>query len=360
MDNKVADKISTPKKGPRRKAWRVLRTTLLVLFGIAVVFGIAYLVLFLVGKGQMQPKTGVVSAPVGEPDPAAQGNDGHTIKYNGGTYQLNEDIVTILCLGTDIKNETEDSGIIGENGQADAIFLQTLDVTTGKADIIAISRDAMVDVDVYSMGGRFIRSERKQICLAYAYGEDKKTSCDSVVRSVTRLLYGMPIEHYCVIDLVPLGLINDAVGGVTVKALEDIKLLNGPVQKGETITLKGEDAKTYVRTRNTSVLDSNMPRMMRQQQYLMAFAKRALSMTKKDPTTPVKLFNKFSKYVTTNLDVSKITYLTTRVLANNYDGEIDFRMVQGKVVQGEEYAEFIVDETALYELILDVFYNKVS
>jgi len=72
----------------------------------------------------------------------------------------------------------------------------------------------------------------------------------------------------------------------------------------------------------------------------------------------VKLFNKTSQYLTTNLDTSKITYLTTSVLTNNYNGDIDFRMVQGKVVQGAKYAEFIVDDIALYELILDVFYNK--
>ncbi len=356
IDNKTGQKMSTAHKKPKRKAWRIV---LLVLLAIAVALGATYLILFQIGKTQMQNKSGVISAPVDDSEPTEPGNDGRIIKYNGATYQLNEDIVTILCIGTDNRKETGNSGIIGENGQADAIFLQTLDVKTGKAIIIAISRDSMVDVDVFSMGGSFIRTDHKQICLAYAYGEDKKTSSDNVIKSVSRLMYGMPIEHYCVIDLEPIGLMNDAIGGVTVKALEDIKLSSGLVSKGESITLKGDDARIYVQRRGTS-LDSNMPRMQRQQQYLMAFAKRALSMTKKDPTTPVKLFNRFSKYVTTNLDASKITYLTTNVLANNYDGKIDFRLVQGKVVQGEKHAEFVVDQAALYELILDVFYNKIA
>lgn len=356
IDNKTDQKMPTPHKKPKRKVWRI---ALLVLLAIAVAMGATYLILFQIGKNQMQNNSGAISAPVDNSDPTEPGNDGRIIKHNGSTYQLNEDIVTILCIGTDNRSATEESGIIGENGQADAIFLQTLDTKTGKAVIIAISRDSMVDVDVYSMGGSFIRTDHKQICLAYAYGEDKKTSCDNVIKSVSRLLYGMPIKHYCAIDLEPIGLMNDAIGGVTVKALEDIKLSGGLVKKGESTTLKGNDARTYVQRRGTS-LDSNMPRMRRQQQYLMAFAKRALSMTKKDPTTPVKLFNKFSKYVTTNLDASKITYLTTNVLANNYDGELDFRLVQGKVVQGKKYAEFVVDQTALYELILDVFYNKIA
>ncbi len=360
IENKPDKKMSAPHHKPKRKAWLVLRGVLLVLFAIAIVLGAVYFILFQIGKGQMQSTGGVISAPVDDTNPTQEDNDGRIVKYNGATYELNENIVTILCIGSDNRKEIEDDGIYGENGQADAIFLQTIDIKTGKATIIAISRDSMADVDVYSMDGNFIRTDNKQICLAYAYGDGKKTSCENVVRSVSRLLYGMPIKHYCAIDLEPIGLMNDAVGGVTVQALEDIKLSSTSVKKGETITLKGDDARRYVQSRDQSALDSNMPRMKRQQQYLTAFAKKALSMTKKDVTTPVKLFNKFSKYVTTNLDASKITYLTTSVLNNNYDGEFDFRMVQGKVVQGKIYAEFVVDETALYELILDVFYNKIA
>ena len=34
----------------------------------------------------------------------------------------------------------------------------------------------------------------------------------------------MPIEHYLAMDLQPIGILNDAIGGVTVTALEDMKL----------------------------------------------------------------------------------------------------------------------------------------
>lgn len=352
--------LSVHQKKPKRKAWRVLRAVLFVLLGAAIIIGAGYFVLFQVGKEQMHNKTGILTTLANDAGETVKDDDGRTIKYKGATYLLNEDIVTILCMGTDKRELIEDYGVIGENGQADAIFLQTIDVKTGKAVIIGISRDSMVDVDVYSMDGNFIRTDNKQICLAYAYGDGKKTSCDNVIKSVSRLLYGMPVKYYCAMDMEPIGILNDAVGGATVTALEDINLPGGMVTKGETVTLKGDDARYYLQYRDTSAIDSNMQRMKRQQQYLTAFSKSALSMTKKDITTPVKLLNKVSKYVTTNLGTSMITYLTTSVLAHNYNGEIDFRMVQGKVVEGEKYAEFVTDETALYELILDVFYNKVA
>lgn len=350
--------LSPHHKNPKRKAWRILPVVLIVMLVIMIIMGAVYFILYQTGKGQMENKTGMLTTLANDTDETVEDNDGRTVMYKGETYRLNEDIVTILCIGSDNETTIEDPDTFGENGQADAIFLQTIDVKTGKAVVIGISRDSMADVDVYSENGIFIRTDNKQICLAFAYGDGKKTSCENVVKSVSRLMYGMPIEHYLAMDLKPISILNDAVGGVTVTALEDIKLSSGLVKKGETITLKGEDARRYVQSRNPALLDSNMLRMKRQQQYLTAFAKKALSMTKRDITTPVKLFNKTSQYLTTNLDTSKITYLTTSVLTNNYNGDIDFRMVQGKVVQGAKYAEFIVDDTALYELILDVFYNK--
>ncbi len=35
-------------------------------------------------------------------------------------------------------------------------------------------------------------------------------------------------------------------------------------------------------------------------------------------------------------------------------------MLKGETVQGEEFEEFYVDETALYELILETFYEEVE
>ena len=41
-----------------------------------------------------------------------------------------------------------------------------------------------------------------------------------------------------------------------------------------------------------------------------------------------------------------------------FSGE-DMHILQGETVEGEDFEEFYVDETALYELILDVFYEEV-
>ena len=97
---------------------------------------------------------------------------GKEVTYQGEKYVYNEDLVSILFLGVD-KEAFEEGGTVGDGkaGQADALFLLVLDTKTGKSRLIAISRDTMTDVNVYSDLGNFIGTEKLQLCLAYTYGD---------------------------------------------------------------------------------------------------------------------------------------------------------------------------------------------
>ena len=44
----------------------------------------------------------------------------------------------------------------------------------------------------------------------------------------------------------------------------------------------------------------------------------------------------------------------------SYDGSEDMYNIPGEVVMGSQFEEFYVDEDGLYQLILDVFYDKVD
>lgn len=113
-------------------------------------------------------------------------NDGEYVVYNGKTYQLNENITSILFMGVD-KRELEQTEINGTGGQADVIVLAAVDTETEKVSLINVSRDTMTDVTVYSANGGYIGSKEQQICLSYAYGNGKETSCENTVNSVKRL-----------------------------------------------------------------------------------------------------------------------------------------------------------------------------
>lgn len=100
-----------------------------------------------------------------------QTNYQETIEYNGNKYVYNSDVIAIAFMGVDKRDLGLDNGSVGTGGQSDADILLTINTKTGKAKAIAIPRDTMVDVDLYSESGIFLRSEKMQLCLSYAYGD---------------------------------------------------------------------------------------------------------------------------------------------------------------------------------------------
>ena len=225
-----------------------------------------------------------------------------------------------------------------------------------------ISRDSMTEVDIYNVNGEYVKTEEMQACLAFAYGDGKHGSCENTVKAVSRLLYGMPIQSYAVLDIAAIRPLNDAIGGVEVMIHEE-DILHGRFKPGEKVLLKGDDVTFYVSSRRTEIpgepIDSNNNRMARQRQYMMNFIQKALQETQKDISVPLNLYNivKKNDHIITNLDTSKIAYLTTKIMKVDFS-EDSFRTVPGEVVAGEKHAEFHVDDEALYQMILDTFYVK--
>lgn len=301
-----------------------------------------------------------MTAPDLEGQDIALEDDGEVIVYNGERYRYNENITSILCMGVD--REEWSAGESEPSGQADMLMLAILDVESGSAELWNISRDSMGEVETYRLDGSYRSTEQMQICLAYAYGDGKETSCQNTVRAVSRLLYGVPIQSYAAIDLEAIRPLNDAVGGVEV-TIHEGDILPDRFVPGTTVLLKGRDVETYVRMRRTELpdepIDSNNNRMARQKQYMMSFIQKALEKTKEDITTPVKLFRLLTEndYMVTDLTVSKVSYLAT-VFGNIRFTEKSFRTVPGEVVDGGKYAEYHVDDDALYEMILETFYVK--
>ena len=82
-------------------------------------------------------------------------------------------------------------------------------------------------------------------------------------------------------------------------------------------------------------------------------------MTKQDLTTPVTLYNIVAENSETNLTPSTITAFATSVVSSGIS-ELDFVTVPGELISTGTYAEYVVNEEALYELILDTYYTPVN
>lgn len=358
-DPKARKKSGRKQKAPRKKKGPLI--AVLIIFGILVLL-LATAVgayFYLNKKGEAQLKKNQSIASITAPEEASSEDDGKTIVYNGAKYKYNEDNINILFMGVDRDMQDTGEKVIGENGQADVLIWAALDSKTGHLSLINISRDAMVDVNKYNVEDKYLGTDKMQLCLAYSYGDGKEKSCENTLQSVSRLMYGMPVNAYVAIDYSAIAPLNDAIGGVTVNVLEDLTQLDSALKAGETVTLHGEQAQTYVRSRNTEVLDSNNQRMERQKQYIDAFLQQAISQTKKNPTLPVTLYNDVSDYMVTNISASEVTHLATLMIQNGVSGG-DILTVPGKVTQGDVYAEFNPDDKELYKLILSVFYKEIK
>ena len=284
------------------------------------------------------------------------------IRYNGKTYQYKDNLMNILCLGIDSRDGIAKEKTPGKAGQADCVILAVLDDEAKTIQLINISRDSMVPVHVYATDGSFVEDRTEQLALQYAYGNGRDWSCQLMEQAVSDLFYGLPIHGYCALSMNSIASLNDTVGGVTVTVPEELAELKPKLfTAGETITLKGNRANEFVRARavNSPDVASNNKRIARQKAYAVAFVNQLKQGMKEDMTLPVKLYQTAEKQMVTSLSLDQAVYLCTEYMNCAFDTD-NIYTIDGAVTMGEKYAEFNVDDDALYQLILDMFYEEVN
>ncbi len=279
------------------------------------------------------------------------------MRYQGVHYRYNNDIMTFLFLGIDEMGEVKRREEGNKGGQSDAIFLLVLNPHTKEISVIAVNRNTMTDLEVCNEDASVWETIKAQLCLQHAYGDGAEKSCERSVEAVSKLFYELPINGYCAINMGAIPLINDAVGGVEITALENV--IQTDIKEGDTLLLKGMDAYYYLHNRDIYGTFTADKRLERQKQYLTAYAKTAVEAVKADLILPVTLFNTLSKYMVTDITVDEVSYLATQALGYSFDGDHMYSL-KGESQMNGERAEFYYDEEALYELILEVFYERVE
>ena len=343
---------SEPKGKKKKKTGKII-LGIFVFFLMLIVVAVSTLMIMInSGKNNLLDYEDTTVEAVEE---AEVEEDGKTVRYNGKIYRLNENITSIACLGVD-KTDINQNGVVGTSGQADTIIVIAFNTETGKAKVISIPRDTITAIDVYDTKGSFVKVEETQVCLAYAYGDGGKTSCENVIASLQKLMFGIPIRSYAALDLEGIGALNDAIGGVTVTPNESF----AGFKKGQSVKLKGDMAMNFVRYRDHKRVDANLYRMQRQRQYIKAFSSTAVRTVGTDLSAISDIYNTALNYSYTNISLSDVSYLAVSFVTKA-NGEFETFTVPGKMVAGEDsYSEYYVDETLFYETILSIYYNEIG
>ena len=280
------------------------------------------------------------------------------ISYNGKKYRYNSSIKTYLFLGTDNEGTMAEStgGLVG--GQSDAMFLLVTNGNKKTMSLISINRNTMTMVDIYDLLDNCADQQRMQICLQYAYGDGGRTSCVRTAATVSKLFYNIPINGYFAMNMDAVPILNDAVGGVTVEVMQDLEneSLGVSLKKGEMVTLNGKEAYVYIRSRDINEFDSASRRLERQNQYLLQLFKRVKDLALGNEATIARISELMEDYLVTSIDFVE---LAEDVSEYAFD-ESHMYNVPGETVMGEIYEEYYVDEDALYEMILEIFYDEVE
>ena len=277
--------------------------------------------------------------------------------FEDAWYALREDLELVLVLGIDDFEEDISEEIYRNTQQSDFLMLLILDEENESFSVLHLNRDIMTEITVLGVTGQKAGTTTAQLALAHTYGSGAEDSCRNTVEAVEDLLYGVEIDHYVSLTMDAVAILNDLVGGVTVTVLDDLTSADEELVEGATVTLEGEQALTYVRTRYGLEDSTNLTRMKRQQQYLEALLEQARAAMAEDADFSASALLELSSYIVSDCSATKLSELSGQVAEYEYLAVYE---IEGEATVGDEYMEYYVDETALQELVIELFYEEVE
>ncbi len=318
-------------------------------WNIVILIAILILVLVLLYSGLQILESTVLRKDTG----ANQEPSSLTITRDGVDYFPKQDITTILVSGVDTTGPMADSGSYNNSAVSDMVALVIFDESTGKMDILNMNRDTMTNIPVLGIGGKKAGTIWGQLALAHTYGSGLADSSENLRDTVSALLYGAQIDYYVTINMDAIQIINDAVGGVTVNVTDDFSAIDPTISMGR-VTLTGDQAVTYLRTRYELGDELNLSRMERHQQYMQGFLEALRAKTESDAGFVLSLYSQVAAYMVTDCSTTAVTGLVDRY--GDYElGQI--LNLEGENVKGKQYMEYHLDEEALDKLILEHLYD---
>lgn len=273
---------------------------------------------------------------------------GSEVERDGVHWKINRNLHTVLFMG--INNHEPAQSPYSIQGNADTILLLVLDDSAKTTQIIEISRDTMVDVDVYDKDRNFVYADSMQLTLQYTVADSPARACQLMKRKVSQMLNETRIDEACSITIDGVSAAVNALGGLHLTLEDDWTDIDPSYTKGAQIVLDGPAAEKFIRYRDTSVLDSNNTRMERSKWLIKVMLQQLLNNT----DDLEKVLTAVQPHMESDLSEDTIRKL------KNYHINDTFLRLPGTVVQGDGHAEYQLDYEALEQLILEQFYLPVS
>ena len=282
--------------------------------------------------------------------------NGDIVEYKGETYKYNDHLSNYLFLGIDTREAVDTYQSQADAGQADAIFLVSMDRATEKIKVLFIPRDSMTRIEVFNPYGQSLGETTDHLNIQYAFGDGKEKSCELMKTAVSNMLDGLPIQGYCSMNMDGISVITDFVGGIQLTIPDDsLADVNPEYKKGAVVDITGETAEQFVRYRDIDKTQSALVRQERQKTFLQALVQKAQEKAGEDAGFVTGLYDSVKSYTVTNMGND----IFAKLLAASQNGITDTETVPGEGTHGENFDEYHIDEDALSDLIISMFYEKI-
>lgn len=346
---------SRPELDSREPEWRESSGKRRGRFAAVIIAGAAVLAVAGFGYAGIQKKKAAEAASA---KATVEAEDSNTVTWQGKTYKYNQNISNYLLLGVDKRTPAETRVGKADAGQADALFLLSLNRKTKEMTLISIPRDTMTDVESFDLEGKSLGKSKDHISLSYGYGDGGAESCKLTQEAVSNLFYGLPIQGYLAMNLDGIPELTKSVGGLTVTVPNNSLEYKYPeFSEGAEVTLTEENTEVFLRSRDVDESQSAIYRMERQKAFLDAFSKKAKECYEQNEKFAANLFVAIKPYTVTNISEDRLMKLFQT--ADEGDGYIEWT-VPGEGTQGLSYDEYHVDDDALYTKVMETFYQEVK
>lgn len=290
----------------------------------------------------------------------------HTQRYqyetltelDGVTYRQRRDVTTILLMGVDVTSSGANPKGYRNGGQADFLRLLIIDDAEKSVTQLQIDRDTMTPITVLGIMGNKSGMRTAQVSLSHGFGDGKEQSCLLTAEAVSNLLYGVPIDGYVAMNLDGISVLNDMAGGISVTLEDDFSSLDPTMTKGKTLTLMGDQAEYFVRSRMTVGIGTNEARMVRQELYLSQLMDQLTRQVKSDEAFLDTLYDALSPYLTTNLSRGRL--INEVYKAMDYANTNVVKMAGEHKIGADGFMQFWFDEAALKKDVTRLFYKPLK
>lgn len=278
------------------------------------------------------------------------------IDENGVAYDYRDDVISILLMGIDYMDDDRNwfYETVSNGGNADVMALVILNTKTFELSILYIPRDTMADVIAMDAEGNYIDTIRTNISTAHSYGDGEALSCQLTAEAVSQLLYGIPVNRYVSLDYDALYTLNNILGGLKITFNENYTNINASYTKGNTVTMYGWQMRQFITYRSETDVTGAYDRGARNMLVLKAMFDQCKDKIAADPAVALDFVSQLSSYLTTDLDLSEITFLAQNIGKINFNSDTIVKL-PGESMMGEKYVEFHPDEQWLHDFVVATF-----